>query len=124
MIILDDKHISEFGFLVEPDFEDPITPYFDRKTMSIPGRAGIWDFGSERREKHFLYHLKVIDRFHDNMQQAFNKLVAFLLDDFGYPREVKLVREYEPDKFYKVKLVDRLLPERLIDESNLILPLV
>lgn len=124
MIILDDKHISEFGFEVEPGHEDPITPVLERKTIPIPGRPGLWDFGTEIREKQFNYPLKIHDRFHDNMQSAYNKLVAFLFDEYGQPRPIKMTREYEPDKFYMVKVVQQMLPERLVDESDLILPLV
>lgn len=124
MIILDGRNISEFGFEVEPGQEDPITPKFERKTIPIPGRSGLWDFGTEIREKSFAYPLKMYDRFHDNMQSAYNKLVAFLFDEYGQPRPIKLVREYEPDKFYTVKAVQQLIPDRLVEESDLILPLV
>lgn len=124
MIILDDKNIADFGFMVEPGYEDPITPNMQRKTVAIPGRSGLWDFGTEMREKPFNYPLKLIDRFHDDMQQAYNELVAFLFDEYGQPRSIKMVREYEPDKFYMVKVVEQMLPERLVDESNLVLPFV
>lgn len=124
MIILDGKNISEFGFEVEPGHEDPITPNMERKTIAIPGRAGLWDFGTEIREKPFSFPIKIMDRFHDNMQQAYNELVAFLFDQYGQPREIKMVREYEPDKFYMVKVVQQMIPERLTDEGTLVLPLV
>lgn len=124
MIILDDKHISEFGFEVEPSHEDPITPVFEHKTLAIPGRPGLWHFGTEMRQRQFNFPLILHERFHDSMQSAFNKLVAFLFDEYGQPRTIKMVREYEPDKFYTVKVVQQMLPERLTEEGNLILPLV
>lgn len=124
MIILDDKHISEFGFEVEPGHEDPITPNLQRKTIAIPDRPGLWDFGTEIREKPLSFPLRIMDRFHDNMQRAYNELVAFLFDDFGKPRPIKLIREYEPDKHYIVKAVTQMIPERLTDEGNLALPFV
>jgi len=124
LIILDCKNISEFGFEVEPGYEDPITPNMDRKTIAIPGRSGLWDFGTEIREKPFAFPLKIHDRFHDEMQSAYNRLVAFLFDEFGKPRLIKMVREYEPDKFYMVKVVTQMIPERLAEDGNLILPLV
>src|SRR5699024_523333 len=105
MIILDGKNISDFGFYVEPGYEDPITPVFEHKTLAIPGRAGLWDFGPEVKEKSFAFPLKMINRFHDDMQSAYNRLVAFLCDDFGKPREIKIIREYEPDKFIMAKLL-------------------
>ncbi len=124
MIILDGKNISEFGFEVEPGHEDPITPNMERKTLPIPGRAGLWDFGTEIREKPFSFPIKIMDRFHDNMQQAYNELVAFLFDDYGQPRTIKMVREYEPDKFYTVKVVQQMIPERPFEDGSLNLSFV
>lgn len=124
MIILDDKNISEFGFYVEPGHDDPITPTIEHKTMHIPGRPGAWYFGSEIKERPLAYKLKLHERFHDRMQSTYNELVAFLFDEFGRPREIKLVREYEPDKFLTVKVMHQMLPGRLVDEGNLTLPFV
>ncbi len=124
MIVLDGKRISEFGFDADPMHEDPITPIFEHKLMHIPGRPGAWDFGSEIKERPFSFNLRIHERFHDNMQQAFNELVAFLFDEFGKPREVKVVREYEPDKFITAKVMEAMIPERLTDEGELLLPFV
>ncbi len=124
MIILDDKKITDFGFEVEPGHEDPITPNMERKTIPIPGRAGLWDFGTEMRERQLNYPIKIIDRFHDEMQSAYNALVAFLFDEFGQPKSIKMVREYEPDKFYMVKIVQQMLPERPAEDGSLMLPFV
>lgn len=124
MIILDGKHISEFGFEVEPGHDDPITPNFEHKTLAIPGKAGLWYFGSEIKERPFGFPIVIHDRFHDNMQRAYNRLVAFLFDPFGKPREIKIVREYEPDKFIKARVLQQMLPERLTEEGKVVLPFI
>lgn len=124
MILLDGKNIAEFGFEVEPGHEDPITPVFEHKTIHIPGRVGMWDFGSEIKERPFSFNLKIHERFHDRIQQAYNELVAFLFDEYGKPREIKIIREYEPDKFMMAKVLQQLMPERLTDEGMLVLPFV
>ena len=124
MIILDGKHISEFGFEVEPGHDDPITPNFEHKTLAIPGRPGAWYFGSEIKERPFSFPLVIHDRFYDNMQRAYNRLVAFLFDKFGKPREIKIVREYEPDKFIKARVLQQMLPERLTEEGKVVLPFI
>lgn len=124
MIILDDKPIEDFGFIVEPGQEDPITPNFERKTLAIPGRPGLWDFGEEIREKSFSFSLRIIERFYDRMQSAFNELVAFLFDEYGKPRVIKIIRDYEPDKFIMAKVMQQLIPQRLDEEGTLTLPFV
>lgn len=124
MIILDGTHISELGFEAEPFYEDPITPFLEHKTVAIPGRVGFWDFGTESREKPFAFNLTLHNRFQDNIQSAYNKLVKLLFDEYGRAKTIKLVREYEPDKFYYVKVAEQLIPERLVDEGRLILRLI
>ena len=61
MIIFDDKHIFEFGFEVEPGHDDPITPIFEHKTLSIPGLPGLWNFGSETRERALSFTLIIME---------------------------------------------------------------
>lgn len=124
MIIIDGKNISEFGFDVESGHDDPLTPTFEHKLLHIPGRAGAWNFGSEIKERLFSFNLKIHERFHDRMQQAFNELVAFLFDEYGQPRLVKIVREYEPDKFIMAKVAVQLTPDRMTDEGALVLPFI
>ena len=124
MITMDGKSIEDFGFYVEPGHEDPMTPEIERKTLSIPGMKGVWDFGTEIGERPFAYPLMIMDRYHDDMQREYNNLVAFLFDDFGQPREIKLVRNYEPDKFYMVKIAQQMVPERLTEDGKLVLPFV
>lgn len=125
MITMDDKYrFEDFGFECEPGNEDPLNPNMERKTLAIPGRPGVWDFGSEIREKLFSFPLRILERFHSDMQYKFNEFIAFWFDAFGQPREVKVVRDYEPDKFYLVKIVSQISPERLTEEGAFVLPLV
>lgn len=125
MITMEDKYrFEDFGFFCEPGYEDPLTPNFERKTLSIPGRVGVWDFGVEIRERPLAYPLKIMDRLHGRMEYQFNLFKDFWFDAYGQPREVKIVRDIEPDKFYMVKLSAPLLPQRLEEEGNFTLPLV
>lgn len=125
MITMDDEYTFEdFGFMCEPGNNDPLTPSFNRKTLEIPGRIGVWDFGIEIREKPFAFPLRIMDRFWVNMQHKFNEFIAFWFDPYGQPREVKIVRDYEPDKFYMVKIAAQIIPERLPEEGAFMLHLV
>jgi phage-related protein len=122
---MDDQYrFEDFGFSCEPGYEDPLMPNFERKTLAIPGRTGLWDFGVEVREKPFAYPLRIMERFHDKMQQKFNELVDFLLDENGQPRNIKMVRDYEPDKYYTVQISASTIPERLEEEGNFVFQVV
>ncbi|MYL56333.1 hypothetical protein GLW20_02310 [Virgibacillus halodenitrificans] len=120
MITMEDKYrFEDFGFDCEPGNEDPITPEFEHKTLKIPKRPGLWNFGSEIKEKVFGYNLKIMDRFYEDRQRRFNELVAFLFDAYGQPRDIKVVRDYESDKHYIAKLNQSLNPTWDEEEGSL-----
>ncbi|OFD61431.1 phage tail domain-containing protein [Bacillus mycoides] len=125
MITMDDKYrFEDFGFDCEPGYEDSITPVFDRKTYSIPGIEGVVPFGTEIKETHFSYPLKIMERFHIEMQLKFERFASFFFDEYGNPREIKMVRDYDPSKYYFVEVSQQLLPDRLPEDGSLVIPLI
>lgn len=125
MITMDDKYrLEDFGLIAEMGHGNPITPKIEHKTLPIPGRTGLWDFGSEVKEKGISIPVACIGKDRINLQQNLNDFVAFLCDEFGKPRELKVVFDYEKDKFYKVKLAGQLDPERIIHLGRFELGLV
>lgn len=125
MITMDDKYrLKDFGLIAEVGHENPITPKIENKTLPIPGRAGLWDFGSEIKEKEISIPVACVGHDRINLQQKLNDFVAFLCDEFGKPREIKVVFDYEKDKFYTVKLAEQLNPERIIHLGRFMLPFV
>ena len=122
---MDDKfRLEDFGLYIEEGHDHPATPNIERKTMPIPGMDGVWDFGTEIREKPFNLPLATQVRDRPKLQQSLNNFVAFLFDEYGKPREIKLVYDYEPDKFYMVKVSDQFSPERIRPFARFMLPLV
>jgi len=125
MITMDDKYrFEDFGLYVEEGHDHPATPVFEQKTMHIPGMEGLWDFGTEIKEKPFSFPLATHSRDRMDLQRRLNDFVAFLFDPFGKPREIKIVYDYEPDKFYTVKVSGQFSPERVRPFSRFVLPLV
>lgn len=122
---MDDKYrFEDFGLIQEEGHDHPPTPNFNRKTIHIPGRTGTWEFGSEIREKPFNIPLGTLGRDRIKLQQQLNDFVAFLFDDFGQPREFKIVYDYEPDKYYIVKVREQFNPQRVRPFTRFTLPLV
>ncbi|MDO3374585.1 phage tail family protein [Bacillus paranthracis] len=125
MITLDDKYrLEDFGFICEPSYDDPLTPSFSRKTYSIPGREGVIPFGTEIKEKEFAYPLIIMERFHTEMQHKFEKFMDFFFDEYGQPKKIKMIRDYDPSKFYYVELAQQITPDRLPEDGKFVLPLV
>lgn len=112
---IDDKYFSDFGPVREVvGHRNPATPEFTQKSVSIPGRAGVWDFGHEIGTRSFNVPLKYETNDKYERQRILNDLVAFLFDQYGKPKARKLYFDYEPDKYYTVKLASPIDPERLM----------
>jgi|SRR5699024_9151502 len=125
MITLDDNYrLEDFGLIAEIGHGNPITPKIENKTIPIPGRAGLWDFGSEIKEKQISLPVACVGEDRIILQQNLNDFVAFLCDEYGKPRDMKVVFDYEPDKFYTAKLAGQLEPERIIHLGRFALELV
>lgn len=112
MITMDGRKLKEFGYRAALEHYHEAIPNIRTKTMTIPGMPGQWDFGSELGSKSFEIPIRALSDDSFNLQQLQNELVAFLMDEYGNPREIKLVFDYEPDKYYTVK-VDRSIAPSL-----------
>lgn len=120
----DTFRFEDFGFFCELGNIDPITPSFQRRTATIPGKAGAWDFGVEIGEKPVSFPLKTVELIPTRMQQKFNQFVYFLLNEKGQPRDIKVVFDYDPNKYRMMKLAQQIIPERLMDEGIIELTLI
>lgn len=124
MIRLDNIPIKNFGLRVQPDHSHPLVGDMREKTMAIPGMPGVWDFGTDLGPKRFDIPLGVIEFDNFEKQRKLNEFVAFLFDPYGKPRELKLIFDYEPDKFYLVKIAAGFSPQRIMSFAFFVLPLV
>lgn len=123
MILLDGISIQVFGFIATPGHSNPITPVYENKTLSISGRSGLYDFGSELKEKEISIQLTLIDLNTVQKQFKIRKLITFLMDTYGKPRNFKLSFDYEPDKYYTARVTSQIDPERIVNTGSLVLEL-
>ncbi|MBO0961439.1 phage tail family protein [Neobacillus sp. MM2021_6] len=124
MILLDGFPISKWGLQIQQEHDHPAVPDLRRKTMTIPGMDGEWDFGSESGPKPFNFPLGFIEYDMYEKQRRLNEFVAFLFDHYGKPREMKLSFDYEPDKYYRVKIANGFTPRRIHGFAFFDLPLI
>lgn len=123
VIKLDGKSLCEFGLMLEPGHTHPSTEVINN-TISIPGRVGSWDFGSEIGDRSFSFPLGIIEPNKFEMQRKIRAFVTFLFNEHGKPRNFKLSFDYEPDKYYIVKISSSFNPTRLYEVSEFTLPLI
>lgn len=123
MITLDDRFLSEFGLIERQGHSNPMTPSTRDKALVIPGKNGAYHFGSDWDVRPFNIPVAV-KKERIEMQQDMRAFTSFLLDPYGQPREIKLIFDYEPDKFYLVKYSGQISPERLWNLGQFELPFI
>jgi predicted phage tail component-like protein len=113
LILLDGYSIDTFGLIPLQSHIHPINTGIQHKTIKIPGMAGVHDIRTELAPKYFEFEFAIKEQDETTMQAKLNEFVAFLCDDTGRPRDIKLIFDYEPDKYYTVKLNNMIDPERI-----------
>jgi len=113
MIRLNDVPIKELGMFVLQEGNTHPSPTFENKTVKVPGRIGEYHFGSEVGSRPHTIALGVIDPDVIESQARVRKFFELVLDEYGKPKPVKMVYEYEPDKYYTVYVDGSFIPERV-----------
>ncbi|ATB52741.1 minor structural protein [Caldibacillus phage CBP1] len=123
-VYLDGRNIKEFGLFLRQNHEHPIPETRDQ-TIEIPGVHGLRHMGSTLGPRQFNLPLGIvpqIDRW--ELQRKIREFTRFLLDDYGRPRNMRLIFGYEPDKYYMVRYNGSISPERLVTMGVFELPLI
>lgn len=113
------KRFDDFNFDCEINHDNPSTPNTSAKTLSIPGKPGLLYFGEDIGEKPFSFNLTMHEQSYEKAQTKLNELNAFLFDSFGQPRNLKIIFDYEADKFYNVAINGSLIPIREFFEKTM-----
>ena len=113
MILLDGYSIDTFGLIPLQSHIHPINTGIQHKTIKIPGMAGVHDIRTELAPKYFEFEFAIKEQDETTMQAKLNEFVTFLCDGTGHPRDIELIFDYEPDKYYTAKLNNSIDPERI-----------
>lgn len=125
MIIIDGKHISEYGLIVERGGDVDEMPETRDLTLPVPGRPGAYDFGAELGSKPFNFPMVFVDSLSKNeLQHKKREFIRTLLDPYGRPRTFKLQREYEKGKYFLARYSGSLSIQRLVNYGQFTLPLM
>lgn len=104
MIKLDGLSEKEFGFIALEEHTNPLSAEIKNNIINIPGRIGARFVNSEIGVKRFVLNFGIKEQDTILIEQKINDFYRYLLDEKGKPREVKLTFDYEPNKYYMVKL--------------------
>lgn len=123
-LTIDGKHISELNLQLLRDHQNPAAPATRDNVMMIPGMHGAYDFGASLGVREFLLpvHLKLKNEY-ETLSSAIRKVMAVFIDPYGKPKTVKLIFDYEPDKYYMVRYSGNIPINRLFSMGKFELPL-
>lgn len=125
MITIDDgskvKRLIDFGFRELKNHDNPAQSPFSRNVVTIAGRDGAWEFAVQIEEKSFEIPVKHLIKSESDFQVKLNEFNDFFYDNFGHPKRLKLIYDYEKDKFIYATLSQNFSPNResILREFNL-----
>ncbi|WP_373232099.1 distal tail protein Dit [Cohnella sp.] len=115
---------SEIGLQVLRESERPVLPDTRDRMLTIPGRNGAWDFGSDLEPKRFNLDCAFMTPGARTLQQCVETLARLLLDPYGRPRTVELIFSVTPDRSYQVRYSGSMPISRLVGMGRFTLPLI
>ncbi|HGH7175524.1 phage tail protein [Bacillus sp. AFS094611] len=124
-LTIDGKPLKQLGLALLPGFQHPAAPPVRDYTVSIPGRPGAYYFGSDIDPMEF--NLPLIIKPQENrfeLAAAIRKMVSAFIDPYGKPKEVKLIYDYEPDKYYLARYSGSMAIERYYRMGKFELPMI
>jgi predicted phage tail component-like protein len=106
--------IAEFGVRVLAGSQHDALPETRDRTVTIPGRHGVYDFGADLGVRQFELKCGLIDAVDSaDLQAKIRKLASELTDVYGRPKTVRLTFSEEPDKYYAVRYTGRVGVDRI-----------
>lgn len=125
MITLDGKKLQEFGLEVLENHDHPLLPNTRDNFLEIPGMDGVHDMGSNREPIYLNIPLGIgPQKSYADLRYITNQFKRFILDPYGKPRLMKVIYEYDSNKYYMARYSGSLPIERLIDMGRFNLPLI
>jgi len=124
LITLDGIKDTEFGLKALIEHENPLNAEITHKTLKVPGKDGLYYFGSDINEKPFLLTFDVLEDSPTRVQHKLNDFIAHLYDAYGQPKLLKAVFDYEPDVYYMIRVNARITPQRMYGLSQIQIPFV
>ncbi len=114
---------EEFGTTALPDHIHPSPEQIDR-TLYIPGVDGLFHFGSNFGVRTFEIPMLVIpQRNKIELQKKIRAFTSIFYTSTGKPKELELSFDYEPEKYYIVRISNRIVPNRILTLSEFTLVL-
>lgn len=119
------KRAEELGLLyLKRETEKLLLPGTRDKTVSVPGRHGVYDFGADLDARTFTLVCAIVAKTSAELEAVARILSGHLLYSNGSPKLLSLVFDEEPDREYFVRYSGSTAIRRIIMSGKLTLPLL
>ena len=115
------KTAEELKIVLLEDTNIPILSETRDRTVTVPGRAGSYDFGADQGPREFDLECAFIDGSIEDdkdLQETVRDLADHLTDNEGRPRDLTLEFDREPGKTWTVRYSGSLPIERMLYHSR------
>lgn len=102
---IDGRHETEFGLKRVSGISVPPLANFDNNLQDISSnKLGLWDFGTSVQTKPITASFVIPEVSKDEAYVRAERFVSLFLDERGIPKVVKMVLDFDPNRYYYVKL--------------------
>lgn len=123
-VSIDGVRLADFGVHLLDESAEPALPQTRDNTLTIPGRHGEYDFGSYFGARPLDLACGINNQASlSDVQKLVRELNTLLLDEYGRPKTVRLVYDYEPDKHYNAKFSGAMPIERIARAGTFVIPM-
>src|SRR5690625_993868 len=109
---IDDDLLQDEGIIVLLPSEEPAVPSIRNISVTVPGMHGAYDFGGYLDPREITLHLVFRRQSYSSLKRQIRTFNRRFFDEYGRPKLVKLRFGDELDKYYNVRLTDKIPVER------------
>lgn len=117
-VFLGDMEIQDLNLYLLEGHGHPLMTGTRDKIIAIPGMPGAYDYGADLESIAFSLPLVAIRKNRMDIQRMVRVVKSLLIDGQGYPKTIKLIFGYEPDKYYNVRYTGQIDIERILGQTG------
>jgi predicted phage tail component-like protein len=125
MLSIDGVHLeNDLGLHLLAGSDETMMPETRQDTLTIPDRHGAIVFDSYLEPRRLFPQILIPSQATLNdVQGIVRKVSSLLVDEYGNPKDVKLIYDYEPDKYYIARLTGYISVDRIAKAGIFLIPM-
>jgi predicted phage tail component-like protein len=125
MLSIDGVHLeNDLGLHLLAGSDETMMPETRQDTLTIPDRHGAIVFDSYLEPRRLFPQILIPSQATLNdVQGIVRKVSSLLVDEYGKPKDVKVIYDYEPDKYYIARLTGYISVDRIAKTGIFLIPM-